>query len=56
MEVHRELGPGWADFAYRAALAKEFKLREVFYRAEVPMTLAFSHMKECCLALIAHLT
>ena len=41
MEVHRTLGPGWDDFAYRAALAKELKLREIFFKRDVPITIDY---------------
>lgn len=43
MEVHRELGPGWDAFAYRAALARELRDREIFYRTDVPLAVAYKN-------------
>ncbi len=37
MEVHRQLGPGWEAHAYRAALAQELRLKEMFFKLEVPI-------------------
>jgi GxxExxY protein len=49
MEVHRELGPGWEDFAYRAALARELRLREIFFQTNVPVSLNYKGEKlETC--------
>lgn len=41
MEVHRELGPGWDAFAYRAALAHELRDREIFFRTNVPIPVVY---------------
>lgn len=41
MEVHRSLGPGWDDFAYRAALSRELKHREIFFKTEVPVAVLY---------------
>jgi GxxExxY protein len=41
MEVHRELGAGWDDFAYRIALAKELKLKELFFARNVPISILY---------------
>ena len=41
MEVHRELGPGWDAFAYRAALARELRDREVFFRTDVAIAVTY---------------
>lgn len=43
MEVHRELGPGWDAFAYRAALARELRDREIFYRTDVPLAVSYKN-------------
>ena len=45
MEVHRALGPGWEDFAYRAALAQELKHREIFFRADAPLAVCYKGEK-----------
>lgn len=45
MEVHRELGPGWEAFAYRAALARELRLREIFFQTNVPISLEYKGEK-----------
>ncbi|MDP3851072.1 MAG: GxxExxY protein [Luteolibacter sp.] len=36
MEVHREFGPGLLERVYEAALAKEFSLRGISSRRQVP--------------------
>lgn len=41
MEVHRELGPGWDAFAYRAALARELRDREVFFQTDVAVAVIY---------------
>lgn len=41
MEVHRDLGAGWDDYAYRAALAKELRMRELFFKREVPISINY---------------
>ena len=39
--VHRELGPGLLESAYRVALKKELELRNLFIRAHVPVELFY---------------
>ena len=41
MEVHRQLGPGLADRAYRDCLAREFQLRELMFRRDVPLSFKY---------------
>lgn len=41
LEVHRELGPGLAADVYRNCLARELRLREIFFEAEVPLLIHF---------------
>jgi len=41
LEVHRELGPGWDESAYRAALAREFRIREIFFHATYPLSFTY---------------
>lgn len=45
MEVHRELGPGLDPPAYRAALARELRLREIFFRSDIPVTVTYKGEK-----------
>ncbi len=39
--VHRELGPGLLESAYRIALKKELELRDLYVRAHVPVELVY---------------
>ncbi|MDB5293717.1 MAG: hypothetical protein JWL69_4958 [Phycisphaerales bacterium] len=41
MEVHRILGPGFLEAVYKDALEIEFKLREIPYLREVPLTVYY---------------
>ena len=41
MEVHRELGPGWDAIAYRAALARELRMREIFFQLNAPLHISY---------------
>ena len=39
--VHRELGPGLLESAYRIALKRELELRQLFVRMHVPVELIY---------------
>jgi GxxExxY protein len=39
--VHRELGPGLLESAYTTALVKEFQLREIVVRIQVPVEMEY---------------
>lgn len=41
IEVHRELGPGLLESAYRECLAREFTLREIQFEREKPIRLEY---------------
>ena len=41
IEVHKHLGPGLLESAYRACLCREFVLREIPYRQEIFMQLEY---------------
>ena len=41
MEVHRQLGPGLIDLAYRDCLAREFQLRELIFKRDVPLNFKY---------------
>lgn len=41
MEVHRELGCGFLEAVYRAALAIEFERRHILYRPEVRLAIGY---------------
>lgn len=42
--VHRELGPGLLESAYRVALKRELELRDLYVRMHVPVDLIY---KDC---------
>jgi len=50
LEVHRELGPGLACFAYKAALARELRMREIFFANEVPIHIDYKGQTVECAA------
>lgn len=41
LEVHRELGPGLAAGVYRDCLARELRMRELFFESDVPLLVHF---------------
>ncbi len=41
MEVHKELGPGFALEAYKEALAHELRMREVIFKQDHPLTVHY---------------
>lgn len=41
IEVHRSLGPGFAESTYQRALAIELRLREISFELEVPVQLRY---------------
>ncbi|HRJ72726.1 MAG TPA: GxxExxY protein [Terrimicrobiaceae bacterium] len=48
MEVHRELGHGFLEAVYRAALAIEFAERGIPYRAEVELPVQYKGKRLSC--------
>ena len=45
IEVHRELGPGLLESAYKACLARELELRGVAFECEKPMPLEYKGLR-----------
>jgi GxxExxY protein len=41
IEVHRHLGPGYAEAVYESALAVELELRDVPFQRQVPFRVAY---------------
>ncbi|MBK2247171.1 GxxExxY protein [Francisella tularensis] len=39
--VHKELGPGLLESAYVNALLREFELREIYARQQVPIEMSY---------------
>ena len=48
IEVHRALGPGLLESAYRRCLMQELRLREVAVEAEVPVPLTYKGLALDC--------
>ena len=48
MEVHRELGDGFLEAVYQAALAIEFARRRIPFRAEVELPVEYKGMRLSC--------
>ena len=48
IEVHRELGPGLLESAYRACLCHELKLRRLAFRSEVPLPVRYKGIELDC--------
>lgn len=42
--VHKELGPGLLESAYRLALKRELELRSLFVRMHVPVDLIYKEL------------
>jgi GxxExxY protein len=45
IEVHRQLGPGLLESAYRECLTREFILREIPFHREMPIPLEYKGVK-----------
>jgi GxxExxY protein len=45
IEVHRKLGPGLLESAYRRCLRRELKLRGIPYRKEYPLPLEYKGIR-----------
>ncbi|MEM8495857.1 MAG: GxxExxY protein [Planctomycetota bacterium] len=41
IEVHRQLGPGFAESTYHQALRVELELRKIEFKSEVPVSLVY---------------
>ena len=52
MTVHQELGRGFLEAVYQEALEKEFKLRDIPYKREIPMTIYYKNepLNKCYVA------
>lgn len=48
MEVHRELGHGFLEAVYRAALAREFTIRGIPFRGEVELPVFYKGDRLTC--------
>ena len=48
IEVHRELGPGLLESAYRACLARELSLRRLPFEQERPLALEYKGVEVDC--------
>lgn len=48
IEVHRHLGPGLLESAYRQCLARELTLREIPYSREWPLPLDYKGIRMKC--------
>ena len=48
MEVHKELGHGFLEAAYQAALALEFQDREIPFTAETPLPIRYKGKLLAC--------
>lgn len=44
MEVHATLGPGFLEAVYAESLAHEFRLRELEFRREIPVTVWYKRI------------
>ena len=48
IECHRELGPGLLESAYQACLCHELKLRDISFRQQVELPVAYKGVKLDC--------
>jgi len=48
IEVHKALGPGLLESAYRRCLAREFELRSLNYRMELPLPIVYKGLTLDC--------
>ena len=48
IEVHRHLGPGLLESAYKQCLAKELELRGIPYQSEWPLPLEYKGLRLNC--------
>ena len=48
IEVHRHLGPGLLESAYKQCLARELRLREIPYEHEWPLPLEYKGLRMKC--------
>src|SRR3954466_535048 len=48
IEVHREMGPGLLKSAYCACLAREFDIRGIRYRTQVPLPVVYKGLQLDC--------
>jgi GxxExxY protein len=48
IEVHRELGPGLLESAYRECLCHELNLRKLAFRREVPLPVRYKGIELDC--------
>ena len=48
IEVHRELGPGLLESAYRECLCHELKLRGLHFEYEIPLPVQYKGVKLDC--------
>jgi len=48
IEVHKALGPGLLESAYRRCVAREFELRSLNYRMELPLPIVYKGLTLDC--------
>jgi GxxExxY protein len=48
IEVHRELGPGLLESAYEECLCREFSLRSISFKRQVPLPVAYKGVRLDC--------
>ena len=52
MIVHQELGHGFLEAVYQEALEKEFRLRNIFFKREIPLRIYYRNepLEKCYIA------